>query len=187
MHSAIPLNIADIVAAVIVLISAVVGFRRGLIGQVIPLIAVLAVGLALWFGYTPCFNWLTRISNWDKAFVWLVSLMLLILVPLAFVMLLGRRLQAVAKLPVLATFDRIGGAVTGLAGGALLVILAFLALAGLPDRYRPNAFGNGSWTGRQVQSIQQQVVGIVTQQLGQTQNVLINAREQKSTRQTWER
>jgi len=187
MNSAASFNIVDIVAVLVVLLCVLRGLRRGLIGLIGPIVAFIVVAIIAWFGFNACHDWLTSLVNWEKPVVWMVTFILVIILPFAIMMTLVRRLGEVMKLPVLASLDRLGGAIAGFVGGAVLVFLLVLALTFLPATTRPEAVGKGSWVTRRVMDTRQEVVGIVTQELGQTQQVLIKARERKEARGNWDR
>lgn len=190
MNSATSFNIIDLVALIVVVLGAVIGFKRGLIGQVVPVLGFCVVALTAGFGYSPCFDWLARATTWSSPGVWVVTLLLVVAIPLIIVILLGRRLIKLAQSPLLAKLDHAAGTLTGLGGGLLAVVLVLLVLTELPGPYRPDAFVKGSWTGRRVIAGKEQSIGIVTQKLENARDELLWSRKHqkpKDTHEGWER
>ena len=173
MNSATTFNFLDIAAAIAIVLGAVMGYRRGLIGQLVPLLVFIVVACTTVFGYTPCHDWLARVSSWSHAVVRLVTIVLVVVIPLAAMILLGRRLVEWTNRPVLVQLDSAAGTLTGLAGGALAVVLALLALSDLPERYRPETLIKGSWVGRQVMAGKQQAVNTMTRRIDDARDVLL--------------
>ncbi len=180
-------NIADVVALLVVLVCAALGFKRGLVGQIMPLITIAVVALCVRFGYAPCRQWMAAHTGMDDAVVRLGSFVLVIVVPLATMILLSQLFRSIARFPILSGIDRIGGAISGLIGGIVLVLVVFLILAVLPQRYRPAVTGDASSIGRFVSGFERDVIGIVSQRVDRTEGVIMKARQERTgKREKWE-
>ena len=184
MNSATSFNLLDLVALIVILVSAVLGFRRGLIGQIVPVLSFIVVALTGWFGLLPCHDWLARVTTWCAAIVWLVTILLVIVVPLAIVILLGRRLVKLAQQPVLIQLDRAAGTLSGLAGGILAVVLVLLVATELPARYQPESYIKGSWTGRHVIAGKEQTAVAVSRKLDDARDELLRSHKPKKPKES---
>lgn len=173
MNNVASFNIVDFVALIAVVTGAVLGFKRGLIGQIIPVLSFIVVALTAGFGYSPCHDWLARVTTWNAVGVGFVTLLLVVFIPLIIVIVVSRRLMKLAELPVLTQLDHAAGALSGLAGGILAVVLVLLIVTEIPGRYRPESFIRGSWTGRRVIAGKEQAIDTVTRKIEDARDVVL--------------
>lgn len=186
-NAAASFNAVDIVVAVFVLVCIALGFKRGLIGQVVFLLTIVAVVAAVRYGYSPCHDLLVTRLRIDDAGARVCSLLIVIAVPLVVMMLVGRLFATLREMKTVAGLDRVGGALAGLIGGSLFVLVLVFILRMLPERYSPAAVGDKSWVGRQVGLIESDVMNIVTQNMGRTEGAILKARQERtSAREKWE-
>jgi uncharacterized membrane protein required for colicin V production len=145
-----PVSVIDIIAVLIICLSTLRGFFRGLSGelaQLISLVLALVVGV---YTYRPFGAWIlsnTHLSNraaHTVAFVVAVTSVILAAVLLSFVF---RRIMKVVFEP---TVDKPGGGLAGFISGTLAVILIFMILNLWPHAYLNRKCGEESVIGRVV-------------------------------------
>jgi len=145
-----PVSVIDIVAVLIICLSTLRGFLRGLSGelaQLISLVLALVVGV---YTYRPFGTWIlnnTHISNraaHTVAFVVAVAAVILVAVLLSFVF---RRIMKIVFEP---NVDKPGGGLAGFISGVLAVILIFMILNLWPHAYLNRKCGEESVIGRVV-------------------------------------
>lgn len=144
------LNWIDLSLLIVVVLSAVSGFSRGLVRQVCDLLAwlvsiYLAYHLGGWAGHEldKLFGLQTYFERTLEPLfggysvghiaVNVIGFILVLVVARVGVQLVAGFLDMVARLPVIATFNRLGGALFGLLKGAVIVFLAASLLAVLPE------------------------------------------------------
>lgn len=187
MDSSAAFNAVDIVVAVFVLVCVVLGFRRGLIGQIAFLLTLAAVAAAVRFGYAPVRGWLAAHLTMDDIVLRVGALAIVVGIPLIAMMFVTRLLGRLREFKAVAGLDRLGGAMAGLFGALVFVVAAFLIAGALPARYRPAAIGQPSWVGRHLAAAEAGLFGAVTQRVDRTENALLKAREERTNRrEKWE-
>lgn len=187
MDTTAAFNAVDVIAAIFLLVCLALGFRRGLVGQIAPIIGLIVIAATVHFGYTPCRDWLTAHVDLNASVVRIGALVIVIGVPLIVVMLFGKLLGEMVKLPILSGIDRVGGAVAGLIAGIIFVLIVFSVLIVLPQRYQCPTVSKASWIGRHVACIEDDVIGVVSQKVDRTEGAILKAREDRANRhEKWE-
>jgi uncharacterized membrane protein required for colicin V production len=187
MDATAAFNAADLIAVIFVLVGVAVGFKRGLIGQMAPVVGLIVLAAAVRFGYAPCREWLTAHLNHDPAVLRFGALAIVIGVPLVVMLLLRKILGELVKLPIISGIDRLGGAIAGFIAATLFVLVIFLVLGLLPPRYQSRVMTEGSWIGRHVASLETNVIGVVSQKVDHTEGAILKAREKRAgRREKWE-
>ena len=119
----------DVVIAVVLLIAALKGYKRGFVMEIAGAVAVIAALITPWF-YSGRFD--RPIASGLHVTIGLAHVLAMAGVGIATylaIMLIGRAISLVAKLPVIGCGNAIGGAAIGLAKGAVAIwIVLFLAL-----------------------------------------------------------
>jgi uncharacterized membrane protein required for colicin V production len=141
-------SIVDAVALIVIALSMLHGYRRGLSGEVAQLVGVvvaLVLGLS---GYQPTAAWLaektrlTEQSAWAVAFVAIVLGSSLVLITVRY--LLGRVMKVVFNPAV----DKVGGVVSGFLRSSLCVLILFIVMTLVPHSYLNRMFGERSMIGQ---------------------------------------
>ena len=140
-------NAVDIGALVILLLGAIIGFRRGLSGEIARFIGTIAaVGLGMYF-YKPFGDWIathTRIGE-EKgetiAFVLLVVTVLLITLLIRFI------LRSIMKISFEGNLEKAGGCIAGFIRAVLLVLAIFITINMWPHEYLNRLFCKESLIG----------------------------------------
>ena len=126
--------ILDWIAAAILLVFAVLGFRRGLVGEIFRIAAVI-VGL---FGGFAFYGRLAELLlrffplGWQKG-IQVVSFIIVFAAFAGLTVLLGMLISKILQLTLLSWVDRIGGAVMGLVKGLLIVGVLVWVITLLPS------------------------------------------------------
>jgi membrane protein required for colicin V production len=187
MDTAVPFNAADLIALVFVVVCIAIGIKRGLIGLIAPIVGLIIIATAVRFGYAPCRDWMTTHLTFDASVLRLGALAVVIGIPLVLMILIRKLLGELVKLPILSGIDRLGGALAGLIAGVLFVLVVFFVLGILPKPYQSPAVKEGSWIGRHVTIMEEDIIGAVSQRVDRTEGAILKAREDRaSRRETWE-
>jgi uncharacterized membrane protein required for colicin V production len=119
----------DVVVAAILVIGALFGFKRGLLNEVLGLIA-LGFAIVAGLSYSGMWDaWVRRTTHLDPSLAHLGGLVLFALCAYAVVRLLGLALAPVTKLPLLGSLNAALGAVVGLLkAGVFAWVALYVAL-----------------------------------------------------------
>lgn len=133
----IPINIADIIVLVILLLSGLLAFSRGFVHEVLSVAAWVGAAIATFYG-------LGYVAPFAKGFIasdlvaQIVSGVLIFIVVLILLSLISGTLSRRVRQSHLGTLDRSLGLVFGVLRGALLICLAWLVFTWLvPEEKRP--------------------------------------------------
>ncbi|MBN2302079.1 MAG: CvpA family protein [Lentisphaerae bacterium] len=147
-----PLSVIDIVALVIVALGALIGYRRGLSGELAQLISVIVAFVISLLLYHPVGSWLhehTQLNNRPQAAHAVAFIATIIGATIAMIILrylLKRIMQVVIEKEV----DKIGGVIAGFVRASILVVIVFLLLNMWPHEYLNRLFGEESVIGTAV-------------------------------------
>jgi len=181
------LNIADLVALLIVLIGLIVGFKSGLSSQMAVFMTALAVWAALVNGLDPCRTWLASRFAMPPGLAQMAALLILIVTPICTVLLLYSLLRYVLKITFTTWIDRLGGAVAGALTAAGIVGLVFMLVNVLPESKRPAAMGTESWITRNVIGAETNLIERLSERVQSGENLIEKAREERANRrEKWE-
>lgn len=140
-------NAVDIGALVILLLGTIIGFRRGLSGELARFIGtILAFCLAMYF-YKPFGSWLVEHTRLEEepanvtAFVLVVAAVLLVTLVLRLV------LRSIMKISFEGNIEKGGGCIAGFVRAVILVLVIFIAMNMWPHDYLNRVFGRESIIG----------------------------------------
>lgn len=147
MNSSLVAVVVDLLAVFMLVLGLLQGLRHGLTGEVSRLLNVLFSAL---LGIVFCDHWAPRIQQavperqwaWILAFASIAVVSCVVLASAAYVV--GRVVHPVFDQKV----DRAAGALSGLAFGAVLVVLVFLLANMAPSPRLREVFGDRSLVGR---------------------------------------
>ena len=119
----------DILIAIVLLISTYKGFSRGFVSELGGAVAVVAALITPWY-YNGSFDgWIEGITKIGTGSAHVVGMFLCGFITYAIVLAIAWVLNRFAKLPLLNIGNSLGGAVIGLAKGAVLLwLVLFIAL-----------------------------------------------------------
>lgn len=130
----LPVNAVDLIVAGIVVISGLLAFARGLVREVLSIIGWLGAALVTLFGIPYVRPYLAPIVGQDSFVLNVVTGVLIFVVTLVALSLMSFSIARQVKNSQLSALDRSLGFIFGLARGAVLVCLAYLALVwSIPD------------------------------------------------------
>jgi membrane protein required for colicin V production len=122
------MNPLDWTIAIILAISTVTAFMRGLIRSLVSLIGLVAgIAIACWYA-SQGGAWLVRYIR-PLALAQIVAFILILAAVYVVAVLIGRLLRGAASAVGLGFFDRLGGAMFGLVRGVLMLAALILPLA----------------------------------------------------------
>lgn len=119
----------DILIAVILIIAAVKGFKRGFVSELGGAVAVVAALITPWY-YNGAFDpWLESVVHLGPGSAHVVGMFLTGFITYAIVIAISWVLNRFAKLPILNIGNSVGGGLIGFAKGAVLIwLVLFVAL-----------------------------------------------------------
>jgi uncharacterized membrane protein required for colicin V production len=180
-------NLADIIAAVAILVGLVLGFRQGLTAQMTLLLMALSVWAAIVNGYDPCRDWFVGNFAMPLELARIAALICLISIPLLVIALLYMVLRLALKITFTTWVDRVGGALAGGITATGIVLLVFVLLNALPDDQRPAVTGPQSLISRHLSGVETELMGRLTNGVDKGENVIEKAREARAgRRERWE-
>jgi len=144
------LNI-DWICLAVILILAILGFRRGLVGEFFRILSLTAGLLA---GFALSLRWAHKIEI-GGVLGSKVAVVLMFLVSFALaaglVLLIGKLVQKVIRLTLLGWFDRLGGVIIGLIKGTMIAGFLVWSATFLPFLDMQAKLGQSKIAGRSVQ------------------------------------
>lgn len=131
-------NVMDAVVAVILLMGALGGLKRGLSGELSRMAAVLIAVLAGWKLAAPCAEWAVEQLGASQDGGFLIAFILIAVLALVALWLLRKVLRNVMDFAFKGRLEKVGGAVCGTLRAALIAacLLLALGLAPQPDVQR---------------------------------------------------
>ena len=147
MHHFPPPNAVDIGALVLLILGTILGFRRGLSGEIARFVGTIAAFVLGYFLYSPTGAWLvdhTRLSTGTAnvtAFILIVALVLLgsLLIRLV--------LRSIMKISFEGNIEKAGGCISGFIRYAILVLIIFIAMNLVKQEFLNRVFGKESVIG----------------------------------------
>lgn len=180
-------NLADIIAAVAILVGLVLGFKQGLTAQMALFLMALSVWAAIVNGFDPCRDWFAGYFAMPLDLARIAALICLVTIPLLVIALLYMVLRFVMKITFTTWIDRVGGALAGGITATGIVLLVFILLNALPDDQRPVVTGPQSWISRHLAGVETELMGRLTNSVDKGGNVIEKAREARAgRRERWE-
>lgn len=144
------LNPVDIAALVIICINLIIGFRRGLSGELAGLVGTAAAfGLGVYF-LTPFSSWLQDHSRLEGRSAEAVAFTSVAIGVIVVAILLRLILGKIMKITFEPTVDKIGGLLSGFIRSSILVLIIFIAINMSPHEYLNRKFGKESIIGKVV-------------------------------------
>ena len=146
----IPVNVVDIGASLVICLSTLRGFHRGLSGEWSQLIGVTA---ALVFGvyfHDPFGSWILAHSHVPARTAYALAFVITAVGVILGMVLLGFLFRRIMKVVFEPKVDKPGGGLAGFISGAILVVIVFMAVNMWPNEYLNRQFGRESIIGRAV-------------------------------------
>lgn len=180
-------TIADYIGGGVIVLGILLGFRKGLSGQMALILSGLSVTAALINGFIPTRDWLVCQFALPPELARMGALLVLVVIPIGIIMLLYAFLRYLFKITFTTWIDRLGGAIAGGFTSAGLVLLVFLILNYLPADKRPAAVGKTSWISREVLGIETQLIHRISTRVESGENIIQKARRERTgKREKWE-
>lgn len=181
------MNYADIIAVGVVLFWTLMGFRKGLSGQIAFFLSAVVVTTTAILGYEPCRTWLMQRFQMPFELARLTALVSVIVIPLIIVLAVHSVAGYVVKITFTAWIDRLGGALAAFVSSTTLVILVFVFLNVIPRELRPAATGEASYIGWHVIGLEHSLTNRIGCKIGNTRNLIQKARDERTgRREKWE-
>lgn len=140
-------NFADILAAVIILFCIVMGYRRGLSGELaraISWLVVLVLGILL---KDPLGAWLTEHTRLEGRAALAVAYLVIIIVGIITIIIVSLVVTKLVKFVVAEGADKLVGSIIGFAKGIIVVLVMFILFNLWPHEYLNRVFGEQSMIG----------------------------------------
>lgn len=118
----------DIVVLIVVGATAITGFLRGFVHEVLTLAAWVIALAAIHYFHTPLSIALVPFTGDNYGAPGVLAFALLLLVPYAVIKLIARRLSDLSRQSVLGPVDRVLGFGFGMVKGSIIVVMAFSIL-----------------------------------------------------------
>jgi membrane protein required for colicin V production len=127
------ISLIDVAVIVLVLFFAFFGYFKGFANQIASFLALLLLGLVLYFVYPPLFNYLTDLFNSlnQTVVVWVLIILFTVL-SFFFFILMNKLLVKMLKFQISETADHLYGVVLGLFRGIIIALLglSFIVILG---------------------------------------------------------
>jgi len=115
----------DIVVMIVVAATAVTGFVRGFVHEVLALAAWIIALAAIHYFHTPLTALLVPFTGDNYGAPGVLAFALLLLVPYGVIKLIAKRMSEVSRNSVIGPIDRVLGFGFGLVKGLILIVMAF--------------------------------------------------------------
>jgi len=166
------INPVDVGGVLIVIISILIGLKRGFSAELAGSLAIFGAIAAVFLLVDPVANWITAHTQWSQSQVYIAALFVTFVAVLLTVAVVYSILSHTVKVSFIAPLELIGGAtIGGLRAIALVFIVVFLCqMAPYP---KVNAwFGTPSRLGAFVQQHQAKVSTIIIREMQDTRETL---------------
>ena len=148
MDSLPPISVVDIGASLVICLSALRGFLRGLSGEISQLISLAASLILGIFFREPFGRWLMGHTHLAAPTAHALAFTVTVFGALVVLILIGFVLRKIMKVVFEPGVDKPFGGLAGLLSGVLIVIIVFAAMNLWPHEYLNRKFGEESVIGR---------------------------------------
>lgn len=141
------LCIVDVFALCFILLNALLGFHRGLSGELARAASVIVafiIGLA---AYEPVGQWLDQQSRLDPRGAAAAAFLVTVCAAFVIMLVLRLMLKRVLEIVIAERYDRAAGLLAGTARATVIVVIVFIAMNLLPNAYLNRTFGEESVVG----------------------------------------
>jgi uncharacterized membrane protein required for colicin V production len=145
-----PINAVDIGALLVVCLSTLRGFHRGLSGELAQLISVVAALILGVYTRKPFGSWLLENTHLSNRSAHALAFVLTVVAVILAMVLLGFVFRRIMKVVFEEGVDKPGGGLAGFASGTLVAIIVFMIMNMWPHEYLNRQFGEESIIGRVV-------------------------------------
>jgi uncharacterized membrane protein required for colicin V production len=140
-------NAVDIGALVILLLGTIIGFRRGLSGEIARFIGtIVAFCLGIYF-YKPLGEWLVEHTRLEEGPANVIAFVVMVSVVLLITLIIRLILRSIMKISFEGNIEKAGGCVAGFIRAFLLILIIFIAMNMWPHDYLNRIFGKESIIG----------------------------------------
>ena len=140
-------NVIDIAALIFIVLGVLLGFRRGLSGELARLISTVIVFLTCMHFYHPLTAWLLENSTLSGRSAQAAAFIIMIIVLLIAATLIRYILKKIIKVAVDKKADKVGGMIAGFIRSMIIVVIVFIIMNMIPHEYLNRKFGEESFTG----------------------------------------
>lgn len=142
------IGIVDLVALAFILLSTIMGYVRGLSGEVARLVGVVAAFVIGVLTYDPVASWLTVYSRLPERGARALAFAAIVLTAILSMFALRFVCKHAVRVVIDESFDKKGGMMAGALHSSLLVLMVFVALNMWPNKDLNRRFGQESAIGR---------------------------------------
>lgn len=140
-------NAVDIGALVILLLGTIIGFRRGLSGEIARFIGTIAaLCLGIYF-YKPFGAWIAGHTRIGEETANVIAFALMAGAVLLITLLVRLILRSIMKISFEGNLEKAGGCIAGFIRALILVLMVFMAMNMWPHEYLNRTFGRESVIG----------------------------------------
>ena len=146
----LPVNAVDIGALLVICLSTLRGFHRGLSGELAQLISVTVALILGLYARDPFASWLLANTHLASRSAHALAFALVVTGVIIAAILLGFVFSRIMKIVFEESVDKPGGGFAGFVSGILIVALVFMIVTMWPNEYLNRQFGEESIIGRAV-------------------------------------
>ena len=148
MQSLAFISIVDLVALVFILLSSIVGYIRGLSGEIARLVGMVAACVVGVVTYEPAAAWLAAHSHLEERLARALTFAVIVLTSIVVMFVLRFVCKHVMRLVIDESFDKKGGMLAAVLHSSLFVFMVFVAMNLWPSEALNRKFGEESVIGR---------------------------------------
>ncbi|MBL7115895.1 MAG: CvpA family protein [Kiritimatiellae bacterium] len=148
MQSLAFISIVDLVALAFIVLSTIVGYIRGLSGEIARLVGMVAAFVMGVVTYDPVAVWLAAHSRLEERSARAVTFIAIVLTSIVAMFILRFVCKHVMRLVIDESFDKKGGMLAAILHSSLLVFMVFVAMNLWPSEDLNRRFGEDSVIGR---------------------------------------
>jgi uncharacterized membrane protein required for colicin V production len=143
-------SVIDIIALVLVVLGAIVGYRRRLSGELAHVVSIVAALLLGLFFHRPIGLWLSENTRLSEPGARAAAFIATTLVAAVTLILVRAVLRRVMRVVMEEEADKTAGCVAGAIRAAVVVLIVFIFMNMVPHDYLNKVFGERSVIGRMV-------------------------------------
>ncbi|MBN2395498.1 MAG: CvpA family protein, partial [Candidatus Atribacteria bacterium] len=128
----IPINWIDVTILIIILFNIFLGYRRGVIAEVLTLVGLVTAIFVSIFWYTDLSLFLMKQFQWDQTLLNILSFIVIFVFVIIVFRLMENILKRITALLLLNWINNLGGAFFGLIRGSVIVSLLLFLLNVIP-------------------------------------------------------
>lgn len=177
-------HVVDSIAVAFVVFWTLLGFKKGMRGQIAFVLSVVIIASSAFLGFKPCSTWIMQRYLLPFESARLLSLLATTAIPLTLILFARALSGPFLRERFTSCVDRPTGALMGFVSSSAFVLLVFVCMNVFPSSRHPAIFSAGSsWIGTHLIRIESNLGAAITLEVDRTQLFIQRARNERASRE----